>query len=215
MECNDSSFDTTCHRLHADSLLDGLQKLFLLCRVFRVQRRYRHFRGFCNMSIRLELLLTTLIYPTIRPRDRSGLGPCRYLALGRYLFSLLAACFRGGATISLPYLGTAHNLLCPLLTSVTWWARLAVRSVSFETRNGSPGVIPATFGARLSDLPNTALQRIEDFVVCCRLVPTVSSLIRLLFVSPHLCLRLPSRLALPLPPCPRLAFASVGAGSRL
>ena len=190
MECNDSSFDTTRHRLHADSLLDGLQKLFLFCRVFRVQRRYRHFRGFCNMSIRLELLLTTLIYPTIRPRDRSGLGPCRYLAPGRYLFSLLAACFRGGATISLPYLGTAHGLICPLLTSITRWAHLAVRSVQHGTRNGSPGVNPATFDARLSDIPNTAKQRIEDFVVCCRLVPSVPSLIRLLFVSPHLCLRL-------------------------
>ncbi len=108
-----------------------------------------------------------------------------------------------------------YILLCPLLTSVTRWARLTVRSVQHGTRNGSPGVIPATFDARLSDIPNTARQRIEDFVVCCRLVPSVSSLIRLLFVSPHLCLRLPSRLALPLPPCPRLAFASVGAGSRL
>ena len=67
-------------------------------------------------------------------------------------------------------------LLCPLLTSVTRWARLAVRSVSSETRNGSPGVIPATFDARLSDIPNTARQRIEDFAVCCRLVPTISSL---------------------------------------
>ena len=128
------------------------------------------------MPIRLKLLLTTLIYPAIQPGHRSGLQSCRYLAPGRCLFSLFAACFRGGATISLPYLGTAHGLICPLLTSVTRWARLAVRSVPVGTRNGSPGVIPATFDARLSDLPNTARQRIEDFVVCCRLVPTVSSL---------------------------------------
>ncbi len=84
----------------------------------------------------------------------------------------------------------ADPLICPLLTSVTRWACLAVRSVQHGTRNGPPGVNPATFDARLSDIPNTAKQRIEDFVVCCRLVPTVSSLIRLLFVSPHLCLRL-------------------------
>ena len=70
-------------------------------------------------------------------------------------FLCYAACFRGGATISLPYLGTAHDLLCPLLTSVTRWARLAVRSVPDGTRNGPPGVIPATFDARLSDIPNT------------------------------------------------------------
>ena len=68
------------------------------------------------------------------------------------------------------------NLLCPLLTSVTRWAHLTVRSVPSGTRNGSPGVIPATFDARLSDLPNTALRRIEDFIVCCRLVPSASSL---------------------------------------
>ena len=153
------------------------------------------------MPIRLKLLLTTLIYPAIQPGHRSGLESCRYLAAGRCLCSLFAACFRGGATISLPYLGTAHDLLCPLLTSVTRWAHLAVRSVSDETRNGSPGVNPATFDARLSDIPNTAKQRIEDFVVCCRLVPSVSSLIRLLFVSPHLCLRLLSgwRYRFPLP----------------
>jgi len=142
------------------------------------------------MSIRRKLLLTLLIYPVHSAGDRSGLGPCRYLAPGRCLFSLFSACFRGGATVSLPYLGTAHDLICPLLTSVTRWAHLAVRSVQHGTRNGPPGVIPATFDARLSDIPNTAKQRIEDFVVCCRLVPTVSSLIRLLFVSPHLCLRL-------------------------
>ena len=144
-----------------------------------------------------------------------ALGHVVTLATGRCLCSPLTACFRGGATISLPYLGTAHDLLCPLLTSVTRWARLTVRSVSHETRNGSPGVIPATFDARLSDIPRYARQRIEDFAVCCQLVPSYPSLIRLLFVSPHLCLRLPSRLALPLPPCPRLAFASVGAGSGL
>jgi len=69
-----------------------------------------------------------------------------------------------------------YILLCPLLTSVTRWACLTVRSVQHGTRNGSPGVIPATFDARLSDIPNTARQRIDDFVVCCRLVPTVSSL---------------------------------------
>ena len=125
----------------------------------------------------------SFIYPAIQPGHRLGLGPCRYLAPGRCLFSLFAACFRGGATISLPYLGTAHDLLCPLLTSVTRWARLAVRSVPDGTRNGSPGVNPATFDARLSDIPNTAKQRIEDFVVCCRLVPSVPSLIRLLFPS--------------------------------
>ena len=92
-------------------------------------------------------------------------------------------------------------LLCPLLTSVTRSARLSVRSVPDGTRNGSPGVNPATFDARLSDIPNTAKQRIEDFVVCCRLVPSVPSLIRLLFVSPHLCLRLLSgwRYRFPLP----------------
>ena len=153
------------------------------------------------MPIRLKLLLTTLIYPAIQPGHRSGLESCRYLAPGRCLFSLFAACFRGGATISLPYLGTAHDLLCPLLTSVTRWARLSVRSVPDGTRNGSPGVNPATFDARLSDIPNTAKQRIEDFVVCCRLVPSVPSLIRLLFVSPHLCLRLLSgwRYRFPLP----------------
>ena len=142
------------------------------------------------MSIRLELLLTTLIYPHHSAGHRSGLGPCRYLAPGRCLFSLFAACFRGGATISLPYLGTAHDLICPLLTSVTRWARLAVRSVQHGTRNGPPGVIPATFDARLSDIPRYAQQRIEDFAVCCQLVPSYPSLIRLLFVSPHLCLRL-------------------------
>ena len=153
------------------------------------------------MPIRLKLLLTTLIYPAIQPGHRSGLESCRYLAPGRCLCSLFAACFRGGATISLPYLGTAHDLLCPLLTSVTRWARLAGRSVQHGTRNGSPGVNPATFDARLSDIPNTAKQRIEDFVVCCRLVPSVPSLIRLLFVSPHLCLRLLSgwRYRFPLP----------------
>ena len=138
------------------------------------------------MSIRLELLQTTLIYPVHSAGDRSGLGPCRYLAPGRCLFSLFAACFRGGATISLPYLGTAHDLICPLLTSVTRWARLAVRSVQHGTRNGPPGVIPATFDARLSDIPRYAQQRIEDFAVCCQLVPSYPSLIRLLFVSPHL-----------------------------
>jgi len=51
-------------------------------------------------------------------------------------------------------------LLCPLLTSVTRWAHLAVRSVPDGTRNGSPGVIPATFDARLSDIPSAARQRI-------------------------------------------------------
>jgi len=142
------------------------------------------------MPIRLKLLLTTLIYPAIQPGHRSGLQSCRYLAPGRCLCSRLSACFRGGATISLPYLGTAHDLLCLLLTSVTRWARLAVRSVLNRTRNGSPGVNPATFDARLSDIPNTVQQRIEDFAVCCQLVPSIPSLIRLLFVSPHLCLRL-------------------------
>ena len=74
-------------------------------------------------------------------------------------------------------------LLCPLLTSVTRWARLAVRSVLNRTRNGSPGVIPATFDARLSDIPRYAQQRIEYFAVCCQLVPSYLSLIRLLFPS--------------------------------
>ena len=138
------------------------------------------------MSIRLKRLLTTLIYPHHSAGHRSGLGPCRYLAPGRCLFSLFAACFRGGATISLPYLGTAHDLICPLLTSVTRWAHLAARSVRERTRNGPPGVIPATFDARLSDIPRYAQQRIEDFAVCCQLVPSYPSLIRLLFVSPHL-----------------------------
>ena len=92
-------------------------------------------------------------------------------------------------------------LLCPLLTSVTRWARLAVRSVPDGTRNGPPGVIPATFDARLSDIPRYARQRIEAFAVCCQLVPSYLSLIRLLFVSPHLCLRLLSgwRCRFPLP----------------
>ena len=153
------------------------------------------------MSIRRKLLLTIFIYPAIRPGDRSGLGPCRYLAPGRCLCSRLSACFRGGATISLPYLSTAHDLICPLLTSVTRWAHLAVRSVPDGTRNGPPGVIPATFDAGLSDIPGYAQQRIEDFAVCCQLVPSYLSLIRLLFVSPHLCLRLLSgwRYRFPLP----------------
>ncbi len=138
----------------------------------------------------IHLPKLTLIYPVHSAGHRSGLGLCRYLAPDRCLCSLLAACFRGGATISLPYLGTAHNLICPLLTSVTRWAHLAVHSVPVGTRHGPPGVNLATFDAQLSDLPSTAKQRIEDFVVCCRLVPSVPSLIRLLFVSSHLCLRL-------------------------
>ena len=128
------------------------------------------------MSIRRKLLLTTLIYPNHSAGHRSGLESCRYPAPGRCWCSQFAACFRGGATISLPYLGAAHGVLCPLLTSVTRWARLAVRSVPDGTRNGSPGVIPATFDARLSDIPRYARQRIEDFAVCCRLVPTHLSL---------------------------------------
>jgi len=167
------------------------------------------------MSIRSKLLLTVLIYPVHSAGDRSGLGPWGYLAPGRCLCSLLAACFRGGATISLPYLGTAHGLSCPLLTSVTRWTHLAVRSVRNRTRHGSPGVIPATFDARLSDIPNTAKQRIEDFAVCCRLVPSVPGLYPLAVRQPASLPKASFRLALPRPPCPRLAFASVGAGSRL
>ena len=167
------------------------------------------------MSIRRKLLLTFSFTQTIRLGTVRAFSHDSSLAPGRCWCSQFPACFRDGATISLPYLGTAHDLLCPLLTSVTRWACLAVRSVPYGTRNGSPGVIPATFDARLSDIPSYARQRIEDFAVCCQLVPSQPSLIRLLFVSPHLCLRLPSRLALPLPPCPRLAFASVGAGSGL
>lgn len=68
------------------------------------------------------------------------------------------------------------EVLAPLLTSVTRWARLAVRSVPDGTHNGSPGVNPATFDARLLDIPRYARQRIEDFAVCCRLVPTHLSL---------------------------------------
>jgi hypothetical protein len=67
-------------------------------------------------------------------------------------------------------------LLCPLLTSVTRSARLSVRSVPDGTRNGPPGVNPATFDARLSDIPRYARQRIEDFAVCCQLVPSYRSL---------------------------------------
>jgi hypothetical protein len=126
---------------------------------------------------------------------------------------------------SLPLSRRCHNissipwafyiLLCPLLTSVTRWARLTVRSVPLGTRNGSPGVIPATFDARLSDLPNTGRQRIEDFAVCCRLVPPVSSLYPLAVRQPASLPEASFRLALPRFPCPRLAFASVGAGPRL
>ena len=170
--------------------------------MFGDERRYRHFRYFCNYAHKTKTPTNHSHLPghsawgPFGPSEAAGTK-----ATGRRLFSRFAACFRGGATISLPYLGTAHDLICPLLTSVTRWAHLAVRSVSDETRNGSPGVNPATFDARLSDIPSTAKQRIEDFVVCCRLVPTVPSLIRLLFVSPHLCLRLLSgwRYRFPLP----------------
>ena len=142
------------------------------------------------MSVRYRCQNPLSFTQSIRLGTVRALGYAVDLASGRCLCSLLAACFRGGATISLPYLGTAHNLICPLLTSMTRWARLTTHSVQHGTRHGSPGVIPATFDARLSDIPSTAKQRIEDFAVCCRLVPSVPSLIRLLFVSPHLCLRL-------------------------
>ena len=105
------------------------------------------------------LLLTTLTFSftqSIRLGTVRALGHAVDLAPSRCLCSLLAACFRGGATISLPYLSTAHGLSCPLLTSVTRWARLAVHSVLNRTRHGSPGVIPATFDARLSDIPSDA-----------------------------------------------------------
>ena len=111
------------------------------------------------MSIRLKLLLTTLIYPAIQPGHRSGLESCRYLAPGRCLCSLFAACFRGGATISLPYLGTAHDLLCPLLTSVTRWAHLSVRSVlgapSKMTLHSS-GLFPVWTASGCIDSPRVA-----------------------------------------------------------
>ena len=54
--CNDLSFDTTCCRLHVDSLLDDLQKLFPFCRAFRESRRYRHFRYFCHYVHKTEPL---------------------------------------------------------------------------------------------------------------------------------------------------------------
>ena len=167
------------------------------------------------MSIRLNLLLTTLIYPAIRPGDRLGLQthsvpvlqddvsvlclPPAFAAVPQYLVHTL-----GVLRSTMPSADFRYAMGSPCGSLSPRW-----------TRNGSPGVIPATFDARLSDLPRYAKQRIEDFAVCCQLVPSYPSLIRLLFVSPHLCLRLPSRLALPLPPCPRLAFASVGAGPRL
>ena len=170
--------------------MDVLQKLTLFCRSFDQSDRHKHFTFRCIMPVRYKCQNSLSFTQTIRLGTVRALGYAVNLAPGRCLCSLFSAYFRGGATISLPYLGTAHNLICPLLTSIARWARLTARSVQHGTRNGSPGVNPATFDARLSDIPSTAKQRIEDFAVCCQLVPSIPSLIRLLFVSPHLCLRL-------------------------
>jgi len=153
------------------------------------------------MPVRYKTQNSLSFTQSIRLGTVQALGYAVDLAPGRCLCSRLAACFRGGATISLPYLDTAHNLICPLLTSMTRWAHLTDRSVPLGTRHGSPGVNQATFDAQLSDIPRYAKQRIEDFVVCCRLVPSYPSLIRLLFVSSHLCFRLLSgwRYRFPLP----------------
>ena len=167
------------------------------------------------MPVRYKYQNSLSFTQSIRLGTVRALGYAVNLAPDRCLCSLLAACFRGGATISLSYLGTAHNLICPLLTSVTQWAHLTIHLVQHGTRYGSPGVTPATFDARLSDIPNTAKQRIEDFAVCCRLVPSVPSLYPLAVRQPASLPKASFRLALPRPPCPRLAFASVGAGSRL
>jgi hypothetical protein len=90
---------------------------------------------------------------------RNCLRPSLSPASGRCLFSLFSAWFPGGATVSRPYL----------------WNRQPC---------GSPGV--STYlcpHERRVYLPG--LRRIEDFALCCRLVPP--GLTRFLFIAPRTC----------------------------
>jgi len=111
-------------------------------------KRYRHFSICCTVPVRICSLTATTIYPDHSAGDRSGLhqGESSPRCGARFL-----------------------RLLCLLLTSATRWSPLTVRSVLW-TRSRSPGV-NTYLSAHERRVYAFGLRWIEDFALCCRLVP--------------------------------------------
>jgi len=115
--------------------------------------------------------------------------------------------------------GTARfrRPLCPLLTSATRSSPLTVRSVQYWTRGRSPGV-NTHLCAHERRVYMFGLGWIEDFTLCCRLVPPNppnSVLVHRPMRSryPASAGRLPSRAPSPVPGChTAIPFASIRLG---
>ena len=115
------------------------------------------------MPIRTCSLIATTIYPNHSAGHRSGLwrGETSAFLAARFQFPLHIL------QRELP------RLVCPLLTSPMRSGPIARPSANFRrtrlprAHRRPPGVLPATFDARLSDICDWNSRWIEDFVVCC------------------------------------------------
>jgi len=119
-------------------------------------QRYQHFSNCCIIPVRIRSLTAMTIYPNHSVGDRSGLRRGESSPHQRGSFLL--------------------RLPCPLLTFSMWSEQIALPSAFFSrmrhpVAHGRPPGVNTCLSVCGCLVYGQSLKWIEDFTLCCRLVP--------------------------------------------